>query len=98
MDFLTTSFLFLVVTLAFKKNNRSSIGLEIRPQKSAFIAFSSPLPPLQTILMSDLVGCDSPLQMVMAVWRTFFKNLKHSKQPLYIAYSRLPQPTQQALI
>ncbi len=29
--------------------------------------------PLQTILVSDLVGCGSPLQIVMAVWRTFFK-------------------------
>jgi hypothetical protein len=28
--------------------------------------------PLQTILLSDLVGCDSPLQIVMAIWRTFF--------------------------
>jgi len=27
----------------------------------------------QTILLSDLVGCDSPLQIVMAVWHTFFK-------------------------
>ncbi len=25
--------------------------------------------PLQTILLSDLVGCDSPLQIVMAFWR-----------------------------
>jgi hypothetical protein len=32
MDFLTTVFLYLVVTLAFKKNPRSSFGLEIRPQ------------------------------------------------------------------
>jgi hypothetical protein len=29
--------------------------------------------PLQTILLSDLVGCDSLLQIVMAVWRAFFK-------------------------
>jgi hypothetical protein len=27
--------------------------------------------PLQTFLLSDLVGCDWPLQMVMAFWRTF---------------------------
>jgi hypothetical protein len=31
--------------------------------------------PLQTILLSDLVGCDSPLQIVMVVWRRkAFKN------------------------
>ena len=30
--------------------------------------------PLQTILLSDLVGCDSPLQIVMAVWRPFCLN------------------------
>jgi hypothetical protein len=29
--------------------------------------------PLQTILLSDLIGCGSLLQKVMAVWRTFFK-------------------------
>jgi hypothetical protein len=28
--------------------------------------------PLQTILLSGLVGCDSPLQIVMAFWRTIF--------------------------
>ncbi len=40
LDFLTTSFMFLVVTLTFKKMHRSSIGLEIRPQ-SAFTAFET---------------------------------------------------------
>jgi hypothetical protein len=29
--------------------------------------------PLQTILLSDLVGYDNLLQIVMSVWRTFFK-------------------------
>jgi hypothetical protein len=29
--------------------------------------------PLQTILLSDLVGCDSPLQIVMAFSKFFFK-------------------------
>ncbi len=29
--------------------------------------------PLQTILLSNLVGHDSPLQIIMAVWQTFFK-------------------------
>jgi hypothetical protein len=28
--------------------------------------------PLQIILLSDQVGCDSLLQIVMAVWGTFF--------------------------
>ncbi len=28
--------------------------------------------PLQTIFLSDLVGCDLPLETVMAVWRNFF--------------------------
>ncbi len=28
--------------------------------------------PLQTILLSDLVGCDNPLLIIVAIWRTFF--------------------------
>ncbi len=28
--------------------------------------------PLQTILMNDLFGCDSPLQIAMAVWYNYF--------------------------
>jgi hypothetical protein len=43
VDFLTTYFLFLVVIMALKKNERSSIGPEIRPQ-NAFIAFRALLP------------------------------------------------------
>ncbi len=70
LDCLATSFLFLVVTLALQQNPRSSIGLEIRP-KNALTAIG-PSCPLQTILLSDLVGCDSLLQIVMAVWRSFF--------------------------
>ena len=35
--------------------------------------------PLQTILLSDLVGCDSPLQIVMAVWRHFCLNSNFQK-------------------
>ncbi len=53
------SFLYLVVTLDTKKNHRSSIFLETKPQ-SAFNAFRALLP-------SDLLGCDSPLQIVMAI-------------------------------
>jgi hypothetical protein len=70
MDFLTIAFLYLVVTLDLKINFRSSIGIEIRPQ-SAFLPLG-PSCPLQTILLSDLVGFDSPLQIVLAVWCTFF--------------------------
>ncbi len=40
--------------------------------KMPILAFG-PSCPLQTILLSDLVGCDSPLQIVTAVWRPFFK-------------------------
>jgi hypothetical protein len=29
--------------------------------------------PLQTILLKDLVGCYSPLQILMAIWHTFLK-------------------------
>jgi hypothetical protein len=29
--------------------------------------------PLQTNRLGDLVWCDSPRQMVMTVWRTFFE-------------------------
>ncbi len=38
--------------------------------------------PLQTILLSDLAGCDSPLQIVMAYWHTtlFSRGLSHSTQ------------------
>jgi hypothetical protein len=52
----------------------SSIGKEFRPQ-SAFTAFRALLPSVNYILLSDLVGFDSPLQIVMAVWRTFKKIL-----------------------
>jgi hypothetical protein len=46
----------------FKKKNRSSVGLEIRPQ-SAYTPLG-PSCPLQTILLNDLVGYDSPLDIV----------------------------------
>jgi hypothetical protein len=38
--------------------------------------------PLQTILLSDLVGCDSPLQIVIAVWLTIIvsRGLSHPTQ------------------
>ncbi len=41
------------------KNPRYNIGLVLPLGRSC---------PLQTILLSDLVGCDSPLQIVIAVF------------------------------
>jgi hypothetical protein len=72
MDFRTISFLYLVVPLAFFK----SLG-QVLAWKSGLkvpLLPSGPSGPLQTILLSDLVGreCDSPLQIVMTVWRVFF--------------------------
>ncbi len=48
--------------------------------------------PLQTILLSDLVWYDSPLQIEMVVWRAFFK-FKASQLAMIVCY-RLPHPTQ----
>ncbi len=44
----------------------------MRVKKNAVLVLAYLLPvgrtcPLQTILLSDLVGCDSPVQIVMAV-------------------------------
>ncbi len=36
---------------------------------------------MQTILLSYLVNCDSPLQIVMAVWHTFLKFELPVRQP-----------------
>jgi hypothetical protein len=57
-----------VVTLALKKY----IGLVLAWKSGLKVPF---LPlgrfcPLQTVLLGDLVGCDSPLQIVMAFWST----------------------------
>jgi hypothetical protein len=50
--------------------------------------------PLQTILLSDLVGCgDSPLQIVMVIWRTFLKF--EVPQTVVIVSSSLSHPTQE---
>ncbi len=67
LDFLITSLLFLVVTLALNKKHRSSwkSGLK-RP-----LLHLGPSCPLQTILLSDLVRCGIPLQIVMPVWHAF---------------------------
>jgi hypothetical protein len=46
--------------------------------------------PLQTILLSDLVGCDIPLQIVMAFWRTIIvsRGLSHPTQKVQIQTKR----------
>jgi hypothetical protein len=82
--FLHNRLLASVATLVFLKNSRSNIGLEIRPQ-SAFLHLGHSCP-LQTILLNDLVGCDSPLQMVMAFWRAIIvsRGLSHPTQKVWI--------------
>jgi hypothetical protein len=73
-----------MVTLAFLKNPRSSIGLEIRSQ-SAFTTFRTLLHTANySILLSDLVGCDNPLHIAMALWHIIF-NLKRATQLLFSA-------------
>ncbi len=47
------------------------------------LLLSWPSYPLQIILLSDLAGCGSLLQIVMTVWRIFYWNLKHAKQPIH---------------
>ncbi len=48
--------------------------------------------PLQTILLSDLVGCDSPLQIVMAFWHTISVStgLSHPNQIAWFQTKRAP--------
>jgi hypothetical protein len=48
--------------------------------------------PLQTILLSDLVGCDSTLQTVMAGWGTIIvsRGLSHQTQKVQIQRKRAP--------
>jgi hypothetical protein len=77
LHFHTTSFLCIVNDIGFFKNPRSSIGLEIKPK----IAFTlGPSCPLQTILLNDMVGCDSPQQIVMAVCCIFYFFLFEARQ------------------
>ncbi len=52
--------------------------------------------PLQTILLRDLVGCGSPLQIVMAVWCSFFRF--EARQTAITVCSRYPHPTKQVQI
>ncbi len=48
--------------------------------------------PLQTILLSDLVGCYSPLQIVMAFWRIIIvrRGLSNPTQKVWIQTKRAP--------
>jgi hypothetical protein len=48
--------------------------------------------PQQTILLSDQVECDSPLQIVMAFWRTFIvsRGLSYHTQRVWIQTKRAP--------
>jgi hypothetical protein len=59
-------------------------SLEIRPQ-SVLLHLGHSCP-LQTILLGDLVGCDSALQIVMAIWRTIIvsRGLSHQTQKAQI--------------
>ncbi len=52
--------------------------------------------PLQTILLNDLIGCNSSLHIVIAVWCTFFKFNGH--QTTIIVSRGLPHPTHQVQI
>jgi hypothetical protein len=48
--------------------------------------------PLQNILLSDLFGCDRPLQIVMAFWGTIIvsRGLSHTTQKVWIQTKRAP--------
>jgi hypothetical protein len=52
--------------------------------------------PLKTILLTDLLGCYSPLQIVMAIWRIFFK-FEAYRTAITICRG-LSRPTQQVQI
>ncbi len=76
---------------------KKSTGQELA-WKSGLKVSLLPLGPscrLQTILLSDLVGCACQLQIELAVWRTFFLNLKRAKQPLQFAAGCNAQTTEQ---
>ncbi len=90
--FHTTYFLFLVVTLAFKKSLGQVLTWKSGLKKLPFLPLG-PSCTLQTTLLSDLVGCGSPLQIVMAIWHTFLKF--EARQTAIIVCSGLPHPIQQ---
>jgi len=53
--------------------------------------------PLQTILLSYLVGCDSPLQIVIAVWRPFFQSWRAPNSHYYSICRGMSHPTGTAI-
>ncbi len=61
------------------------LGLELAWKSGLKVPFLplGPSCPLQTFLLSDPVGCDSPLQIVMAFWRTIIvsRGLSHHTRP-----------------
>jgi hypothetical protein len=74
----------------FTKNPRSLLAWK-SGLKVPFLALGRSCP-LKTILLSDLVGCDSPLQIVMAFWRTIIvsRGLSHPTQKVWIQTKRVP--------
>jgi hypothetical protein len=89
-EFLHNCFLVSCGDIGFKKNPRPNIAQEIWLQ-SALLPWGHSCP-LQTVLLSDLVGCDSPLQRIMAFWRTIIVNrgLSHPTQKVWIQTQRAP--------
>ncbi len=79
-----------MVTLAFKKILdlvlawKSGLNVPLLPLEHSCL--------LQAILLSGLVGCGSPLQIVMAVWRTiiFSRGLSRPTQKIQIQTKRAP--------
>jgi hypothetical protein len=51
-----------------------------------------------SILLKDLVRCDRPLQMHVAVWRTFFKKLEVRQKIVIIDSSGMSHPTEKAAL
>jgi hypothetical protein len=79
-DLITEVFLYIVATLTIKK----SLGLKVPVLPLALSC------PLQTILLSDLVGCGSPLQM--AVCLHFFEILSAPNGHYYLQRAVTPDP------
>jgi hypothetical protein len=70
LDFLTTSFLFLAVTMAFFEKNIGQVLAWESGLKVPLLPLRPSLP-LQIILLSDLVCRNSP--QVITIWHTFLK-------------------------
>ena len=81
----------MVVTLAYKKI--LGIVLAWKSGLKVSLLHLGRSCPLQTILLSDLVGCYSPLQIVMATWRTISvsRGLSHPTKKLQFETKRAPK-------